>query len=82
MPENSAKPFLVMANSFYKAGDLTSAIEYYHKAIGEYPSYDKAYYNLGVVYNKAGMEDKAIECFKVAASLGHEAAMDIIHQLV
>ncbi|EFK38252.1 MULTISPECIES: lipopolysaccharide assembly protein LapB [Peptoniphilus] len=54
---------LAISNDFLK-GDYNFSIEYYKKAIEIDKNYDRAYFYLGLIYDKLDRKDEAIECLK------------------
>ena len=72
---------ILTAEEYFQKGNIASeneeyneAIFYYQKSIEINPQKDEAYYNMGVVYYNKGNNNKAIECFTIAARMGSENA--------
>ncbi|MCK4654750.1 MAG: tetratricopeptide repeat protein, partial [Candidatus Cloacimonetes bacterium] len=54
--------------------------ECYQKVIEVDPDDAGVYYNMGIDYHYKGNYDKAMECYKKAARLGHRAAQDYLRK--
>ncbi len=74
----TAQDWLKKGRESYRAGDLDNALAAFTKAVEIQPDYASAWYNRGVVGNKAGHAADAINDFKKAASLGHEKARKLL----
>ncbi len=77
-PAMTAHDWLKKGRESYRAGDLDNALAAFTKAVEIQPDYASAWYNRGVVGNKAGHAADAINDFKKAASLGHEKARKLL----
>lgn len=77
-PVMNAHDWLKKGRESYRAGDIDNALSAFTKAIEIQPDYASAWYNRGVVGNKAGHAADAINDFKKAASLGHEKAQHLL----
>ena len=55
------------------------AVEAYTSAIALIPTYAEAYYNRGLVYDKLGNQNRAVEDQKTAAKLGYKPAQDFLN---
>ena len=59
-------------------GRFEEAAAAFEKALTLDPHNGTALYNLGVVRNKTGDAAAAVDCFKQAARLGHQRAMNLL----
>ena len=63
----------ILGNVYYSAGQPDKAEARYRSAVKRYPSFIRAWTNLGVLYYTADKYAEAIPCFSTAVSLGdHE----------
>ena len=51
---------------------LTTALIYYLKYLEEEPFSDSAWYNLGIIYNKLEMYEKAMEAYDYALAINSQ----------
>lgn len=63
---------LLISNIYAEMGELDKAINYLKKAIVENKNYYRAYYNLGLIYQKKKDNFTAIENYKLAISKNRE----------
>jgi tetratricopeptide (TPR) repeat protein len=70
--KESASPAfeLLLGNVYYASGAIEKAEARYRSAVHRYPSFLRAWTNLGVLYYAAGRYDQAIPCFAKAVTLG------------
>lgn len=61
---------LVLGNAYYGAGQLEKAESHYRSAVKRYPSFLRAWTNLGIFYYSGGRFSDAIPCFSQAVTLG------------
>jgi len=73
VPENARKAFDQGLAAWQKA-DYPLAAEKFEKAVADYPQYDSAYNNLGVMYAHLGQNDKAMAAFKRSVELNDKNA--------
>jgi tetratricopeptide (TPR) repeat protein len=69
-PANSAVFDFTLANIYFQQGKLKRAVDWYLKALEKFPSYQRAYKNLGLVYIQQGVFDKAVPVLTRAIELG------------
>jgi superkiller protein 3 len=72
-PPNARKSFDQGLAAWQKK-DYKQAAEKFEKAVADYPQYDTAYNNLGVMYAHLGQNDKAMAAFKRAVELNDKNA--------
>lgn len=65
----------ILGNAYYAAGDNAKAEASYHNALKRYPTFLRAWANLGVIYYSTGRYAEAINCFAKCVSLGDRDAM-------
>ncbi len=73
VPQNARKAFDQGMTAWQKR-DYQQAAEKFEKAVAEYPEYDTAYNNLGVMYAHLGQNDKAIAAFRHSVELNDKNA--------
>ena len=73
VPQSARKAFDQGLSAWQKK-DYKQAAENFEKAVAEYPQYDTAYNNLGVMYAHLGQDDKAMAAFKRAVELNDKNA--------
>jgi tetratricopeptide (TPR) repeat protein len=67
-----------LGNAYFYSNDYENSIKSYLRVLTLNP-YDKlTYNNLGVVYERMGMIDAAIENYKKSADLGYEPAENVL----
>ena len=64
--------------AYSSLGKYTQAIADFNRAIEINPRYGEAYYNRGVVYNRLGNREQAIDDIRTAARLGYEGARNFL----
>jgi tetratricopeptide (TPR) repeat protein len=64
----------VMGNAQYDAGRRDEAERHYRRAVQEYPEYERAWTNLGVLYYGAERYDESVAAFDQAVELGDSTA--------
>ena len=69
------------ANSQYQSGKYDIAILGYSLITEMNPSYDKAYYNMGLAYNKIGNTRQAVACMITAARKGNVEAQKYLRRV-
>lgn len=72
-PQNARKAFDQGMTAWQKK-DYQQAAEKFEKAVADYPEYDTAYNNLGVMYAHLNQPDKAIAAFKRSVELNDKNA--------
>ncbi len=72
-PQNARKAFDQGMTAWQKK-DYQQAAEKFEKAVADYPEYDTAYNNLGVMYAHLGQNDKAMAAFKRSVELNDKNA--------
>lgn len=73
VPQEARKAFDQGLAAWQKK-DYQQAAEKFEKAVAEYPQYDTAYNNLGVMYAHLGQNDKSMAAFKRAVELNDKNA--------
>jgi Tfp pilus assembly protein PilF len=73
VPQNARKAFDQGLSAWQKQ-DYKQAAEKFEQAVAEYPKYDTAYNNLGVMYAHLGQNDKAMAAFKRSVELNDKNA--------
>ena len=68
VPDSARKAF-EQGMSAWQKKDYQKAAEKFEKAVLDYPKYDTAYNNLGVMYAHLGQNDKAMAAFKRSVEL-------------
>lgn len=68
VPQNARKDF-DQGLAAWQKGAYQQAAEKFEKAVAEYPEYDTAYNNLGVMYAHLGQNDKSMAAFRRAVEL-------------
>ena len=53
-----------LASIYHRSGRYHDAVEEYRKALERDPEYHEAYFNLGLVYEKLGAIDLAVETYE------------------
>ena len=66
----SAAFSFILANAYYLGGDATKAEEAYQAAVAAYPTFLRAWVNLGILYHSSGRFGEAAKAFGKALSLG------------
>jgi tetratricopeptide (TPR) repeat protein len=64
----------ILANTHYAAGRIDLAERHYRAAVERFPSFVRAWNNLGVLYYAAGRFTEAIPCFSRSITLGDRAS--------
>jgi len=64
----------VLGNVYYAAGQVDRAETHYRSAVTRFPSFLRAWDNLGILYYTAGRHREAVECFSKAVTLGDRDA--------
>ncbi len=72
-PQSARKAFDQGMTAWQKK-DYQQAAEMFEKAVADYPEYDSAYNNLGVMYAHLGQDDKAIAAFRRSVELNDKNA--------
>lgn len=73
VPQNARKAFDQGMTAWQKK-DYQQAADKFEKAVADYPEYDTAYNNLGVMYAHLGQNDKAMAAFKRSVELNDKNA--------
>ena len=73
VPQSARKAFDQGVTAWQKK-DYQQAAEKFEKAVADYPQYDTAYNNLGVMYAHLGQDDKAIAAFRHSVELNDKNA--------
>ena len=60
----------ILGNAYYAAGDNAKTEESYRAAVDRYPSFLRAWNNLGVLYYSTDRFDEAVKAFSESVSLG------------
>jgi tetratricopeptide (TPR) repeat protein len=60
----------IMGNAYYAMGDAVKAESAYLAALKQFPSFLRAWGNLGILYYSAGRYDAAVRCFSRCVALG------------
>ena len=60
----------ILGNAYYNAGSVDRAEARYRSAVQRYPSFVRAWNNLGVLYYTAGRHPEAVLCFAKSVTLG------------
>ncbi|MBI5425513.1 MAG: tetratricopeptide repeat protein [Opitutae bacterium] len=61
---------LILGNAYYAANQTERATKLYRSAVQRYPSFLRAWNNLGTLHYTAGNFDEAVKCFSKSVSLG------------
>lgn len=64
----------ILGNAYYAAGENQHAEQYYRSAVDRFPTFLRAWNNLGVLYYTTERFDEAIECFSKSVVLGDRDA--------
>ena len=64
-----------------EAGDLTSALSAYSKAIDLKPDFGEAYYNRGYLYMRLGNKDAGVENLSKAGELGIVPSYNLLKRM-
>ncbi len=73
VPQNARKTY-DQGLAAWQKGDYQQAAEKFEKAVAEYPEYDTAYNNLGVMYAHLGQNDQALAAFRRSVELNDKNA--------
>jgi Tfp pilus assembly protein PilF len=73
VPQSARKAF-DQGLAAWQNRDYQQAAEKFEKAVAEYPQYDTAYNNLGVMYAHLGQDDKAMAAFRRSVELNDKNA--------
>lgn len=73
VPDSARKAFEQGLKAWQKQ-DYQKAAEKFEKAVADYPKYDTAYNNLGVMYAHLGENDKSLAAFKRSVELNDKNA--------
>ena len=73
VPQSARKAFDEGMTAWQKR-DYQQAADKFEKAVADYPQYDTAYNNLGVMYAHLGQNDKSMAAFKRAVALNDKNA--------
>ncbi|HTH47393.1 MAG TPA: tetratricopeptide repeat protein [Candidatus Limnocylindria bacterium] len=65
----------ILGNAYYSAGDVDKAAASYQSAVKHYPTFVRAWNNLGVLYYAAGKYEEATPCFSKSITLGDKDPM-------
>jgi tetratricopeptide (TPR) repeat protein len=65
----------ILGNAYYGAGEAGKAEARYRSAVQRYPTFVRAWNNLGVLYYTAGRYAEAIPCFSKSVTLGDREPM-------
>lgn len=70
----------ILGNTLYAAGQVDEAEKRYREAVDRFPSFVRAWVNLGILYYAAGRHSDAIPCLATAISLGdhHPAILGLL----
>jgi tetratricopeptide (TPR) repeat protein len=60
----------ILGNAYYAANQVDKAETNYRNAVNRYPTFLRAWVNLGVLYYSAGRYAEAVPCFSKAVELG------------
>src|SRR5262249_19134023 len=64
----------ILGNAYYNSNQVAKAETRYRSAVNRYPTFIRAWNNLGVLYYSAGRYAEAAPCFAKSVSLGdHDA---------
>ncbi|MCM1021389.1 MAG: tetratricopeptide repeat protein [Muribaculum sp.] len=77
----TAFPYFNLGNIAVEAGDLTSALSHYSKAIEVKPDLGEAYYNRGYVYLKLGNKNAGIADLSKAGELGIVPSYNLLKRM-
>ena len=73
-PPNPAFEF-ILGNAYYSAGQVAKSEVRYRNAVTRFPTFIRAWNNLGVLYYSAGKYTEAVPCFSKAVVLGDRDPM-------
>lgn len=65
----------ILGNAYYNAGKIDKAEAHYRSAVNRFPTFIRAWNNLGVLYYSAGKYADAIPCFSKSIVLGDRDPM-------
>jgi len=65
----------ILGNAYYAAGQIDKAETRYRSAVNRYPSFLRAWNNLGVLYYAADRFAEAVPCFAKSVALGDREPM-------
>jgi tetratricopeptide (TPR) repeat protein len=65
----------ILGNVYYSSGDTAQAEGSYRRAVERYPTFLRAWSNLGVIYYTTGRYPDAVRCFSKCVTLGDRDAM-------
>ena len=68
-------------NSLKNIGKLNEALQDCQKALSYDSNYSNPYLLMGQIYAQAGQEENAIQCMRVSARLGNQAAQRMLNQI-
>jgi tetratricopeptide (TPR) repeat protein len=68
---------LILGNAYYAANQTDKAEQNYRNAVNHFPSFIRAWSNLGVLYYTAGRYADAVPCFAKAVALGNRDAVNL-----
>lgn len=74
--------YYARGNTLYKDDNLNEALESYKLASTLDPDYSRAFYGLGLTYNKLGQTRKMKEAFETAQNLAEAQADDKVYNMV
>ena len=60
----------ILGNAYYAVGQIDKSEAYYRASVNRYPTFLRAWVNLGILYYSAGRYGEAVPCFSKAVVLG------------
>jgi tetratricopeptide (TPR) repeat protein len=69
-PDASAVIDFTLGNIHFQEDDMDRAVEHYHNAIKKFPSFRRAFKNLGIIHVRAGRYAEAVKAFTRMIELG------------
>lgn len=60
----------ILANAYYAANQIDRSEKYYRSAVKRYPTFTRAWINLGILYYTSNRFGEAVKCLAKAVSLG------------
>ena len=73
--------WLRKGQTLYRSGNLQEALSLMTNAIDLNPKFAKAYYNRGIIHEKLGSKERAINDLRAASQLGYKKAQDVMKEL-
>jgi tetratricopeptide (TPR) repeat protein len=72
--------YMSLAGLYVKQGKTEEALRWCDKTLEQFPNYNPAWFNKGVLLYQSGKQDQALPLFREAARLGHPQAQALLQQ--